>query len=89
MFELLGTRFRVQKSKVVKWYKLTAQRETRKQAGRRLDSSPSANFVAMATKIGPTCKSLCAQIARCCHHTRVYCIRDLLRVTVCSMAAHQ
>jgi len=26
----------------------------------------------MATKIGPTCKSLCAQISRSCHHTTVY-----------------
>jgi len=42
------------------------------QAGRRLDSAPSTNVVAMATKIGPTCKSLCAQIACCCRHTRVH-----------------
>jgi len=42
------------------------------QASRRLDSVPSTNVVAIATKIGLTCKSLCAQIARCCHHTRLH-----------------
>jgi len=36
-----------------------------KQAGRQFDSAPSVNVVAMATKVNPTCKSLCAQIARC------------------------
>ena len=58
----------------------TIKKVTIKQAGRRLDSAPSPNFVAMATRVGRTCKSLCAQIARCCHDTRLW-------IRICLMAA--
>jgi len=50
---------------------LTLYKFSHVQAGRRLDSAPSATVIAMAIKTSPTCKSLCAQITHCCHHTCV------------------
>ena len=47
-------------------------RQTDRQAGRRLDSAPSANVIAMATKVGPTCKSVRTDCPLLPPHTRVY-----------------